>query len=154
MTPPIAPHEKHYLVVVADEARATVYARDSYSGPLRKLQSFANAAARMKTEELISDRGGRSFDSLGQGRHTMTSERSDPHDHLATTFAREVTDFVAHDSHRGTCRGFALIAPPRFLGLLRKEAAQRLKDEPYATIDKDVVGEPADVIEKLLARMQ
>lgn len=153
MTPPIAPNEKHYLVVVADESRATVYARDSYSGPLRKLQSFANEAARMKTEDLISDRGGRSFDSHGQGRHAMVSERSDPHDQFATTFAKELTEFIAKDAHRGTCRGFALIAPPRFLGVLRREAAQQLKEEPYASIDKDVVGEATSVIEKLLAEI-
>jgi hypothetical protein len=67
MTPPISADDKRYLVVVADEYRAIIYARDTLTGPLRKLRTFTNETARMKTGELLSDRGGRSFDSHGQG---------------------------------------------------------------------------------------
>ena len=64
--------EKLYWVVVADESKAIVYGRDSLSGPLRELFSLHNDVARKKMDELISDSGGRSFDSHGKGRHTMT----------------------------------------------------------------------------------
>ena len=154
MTPQIATVEKLYwAVVVADESSAIVYARDSRSGPLRKLFSLDNEIARMKTEQLISDSGGRSFDSHGKGRHTMSSEKADPKKTAAAAFAKLIATRIAKVMHDGTCRGFALVAAPRFLGVLRDAFAIATTVEPYATVDKEVVGQDAEVIEKLLAKL-
>ena len=142
--------ERRYLVVVADEYRAIFYARDTRTGPLRKLRAFTNEAARMKTGDLISDRGGRSFDSHGQGRHTMGGERDSPQQQSARAFAKDIADLIAAESHKGTCRGYAVVAAPRFLGLLRQEFSAAVRDAPYATVDKDVVGQDEAFIEKLL----
>lgn len=150
MAAPVPADDRHYLVVVADEYRAIFYARDTMTGPLRKLRTFTNETARMKTGELLTDRGGRSFDSHGQGRHTMGSDRDAPQQQSARAFAKDITQVIAADRHRGACRGYAVIAAPRFLGPLRQEFASAMKDEPYATVDKDVVGQGEAVIEKLL----
>ena len=150
MVAPIAADDRHFLVVVADEYRAIFYARDTMTGPLRKLSTHTNETARMKTGELLSDRGGRSFDSHGQGRHTMGGERDAPQQQSARAFAKELVQVVANEIHRGVCRGYAVIAAPRFLGLLRLEFATAVKDEPYATVDKDVVGQDEKFIENLL----
>ena len=150
MAAPVPADDKHYLVVVADEYRAVIYARDTLTGPLRKLRTYTNETARMKTGELLSDRGGRSFDSHGQGRHAMGSERDAPQQHLARAFAKSIAEVIAAESHRGACRGYAVVAAPRFLGLLRQEFATQLKNEPYATVDKDVVNQDEAFIEKLL----
>ena len=72
---------KYYLVVVADESRAVLYHRERRRGPMQEAGGFENEAARLKTDDLIADRGGRAFDSHGQGRHTMTAEKSDPKQH-------------------------------------------------------------------------
>ena len=144
--------KKVYIVVVADEYRVIFYTRDRRNGPLKRLQTITNEPARMKTGELLADRGGRSFDSHGQGRHTMTSEKHSPKDQVAKTFAKQIAQIIASETHKGTCRGFALIAAPRFLGVLRREIATLTRAEPYASVDKDVVGQDEAVIEKLLAR--
>jgi len=81
MTSQTSSSEKFFWVVVADESKAIVYAHVTRSGPLREVFSLANEAARMKTEQLISDSGGRSYDSKGKGRHTMTNEKVDPKKH-------------------------------------------------------------------------
>jgi len=151
MTPPIPVEMQHYLVVVADEYQAIVYARDSLSGPLKKLRTFTNESARMKTAEIISDRGGRSFDSHGEGRHTMAIEKDSPKRHLARSFAKTVAESIAADIHKGACRGYALIAAPKFLGVLRQEVGTVLTEEPYVTVNKEVVGQNESVIEQLLA---
>ena len=150
MTPPISADDKRYLVVVADEYRAIIYARETLTGPLRKLRTFTNETARMKTGELLSDRGGRSFDSHGQGRHTMAGEKDAPQQQVARAFAKDIAEKIAAESHRGTCRGYAVIAAPRFLGLLRQEFAGAVKEEPYASVAKDVVAQDESVIEQLL----
>jgi protein required for attachment to host cells len=142
--------DKHYLVVVADEASAILYTRDALYAPLTTWRTLSNEAARMKTGDLISDRGGRSFDSHGEGRHTMAREKASPKQHVATVFARTIAEIVAEDLQSGRCRGYALIAAPRFLGELRRETGILVKEEPYATVDKAVVGSDESVIEKLL----
>ena len=143
--------KRSWTVVVADESTAIVYARDSRSGPLRELFSLDNEAARMKTEQLISDSGGRSFDSKGMGRHTMSKEKADPKKHAASIFAKQIAERIAKKIVDGSCRGYALVAAPRFLGILRDAFSVVTTTEPYATVDKEVVGRDAAVIEKLLA---
>ena len=146
-----AASDRFYWVVVADEAIAIVYAREALSGPLLEQFSLNNETARKKTDQLISDSGGRSFDSFGKGRHTMTSEKADPKKTAAAAFAKQIVGHVAKVMHDGSCRGYALVAAPRFLGLLREAISVANIAEPYATVDKEVVAQDTAVIEKLLA---
>jgi protein required for attachment to host cells len=142
--------DKHYLVVVADEANAVFYAREKIYSPLRKLRSLSNEEARKKVGELLADRGGRSFDSHGEGRHTMAREKSGPKEQVAIAFARQIAEQISAAMQSGECLGFALVAAPRFLGVLRSEISTLVNAEPYASVDKEVVGSDEAVIEKLL----
>lgn len=151
MTPSIDPGNRHFLVVVAEESKAIVYRRATRSGPLQEISTFENEAARLKTGEILADTGGRSFDSHGHGRHTMANEKADPKKQFAKQLARDIAEYITADVHKGTCRGYALVAAPRFLGLLRAELARDTRMEPYTTVDKNVVGQAEAVIEKLLA---
>ena len=142
--------DKYYLVVVADEAIAIFYTREKLYSPLQKLRSLSNNEARAKVGELLADRGGRSFDSHGEGRHTMTREKAGPKEQVATAFARQIAEQISNAMQSGECQGFALVAAPRFLGVLRSEIGTLVNAEPYNTIDKEVVGSDEAVIEKLL----
>jgi protein required for attachment to host cells len=142
--------DKHYLVVVADESAAILYTAKKRRGPLEEWRRFENEAARMKTGDLISDRGGRSFDSHGQGRHTMASEKAGPRQHIATRFAKTVAETIAQEMRGGRCAGYSLVVAPRFLGELRKEIGKLVRTSPLATVDKDVIGMDVAVVEKLL----
>ncbi len=150
MAPPLQASNKYYLVVVADESRADLYKRERLRGPMQLMGTFENEAARQKTDDLLSDRGGRAFDSHGHGRHTMSSERSGPKQHLAEAFARQIAEHIGAEHHKGHLRGYALVAAPRFLGTLRGQLASRVHDEPYRTVDKNVVGQPEVHVAKLL----
>lgn len=142
--------EKTYWVVVADEARAVIYTRNTLHAPLAEYFSLENETARMKTGDLLSDRGGRSFDSLGKGRHTMAKEKSSPKRHAAEAFAAQIAERIGRVMHDGSCRGYALIAAPRFLGLLRDALATACKVDPYKSIAKEVVGQDPAVLQELI----
>lgn len=145
---------KHFLAIVADEAKAVLYTHETKSGPLSRWRTFDNDTARTKNADLASDRGGRSFDSHGKGRHSMASGKTSPKEHAATVFAKRVAGEVAADVNTGQCRGFALIAAPRFLGELREALATCTKSEPYASINKDVVDKDPAAIAELLANIR
>lgn len=142
--------EKQFWVVVADEAQAIFYTQDTTHSPLKEMAVYENEAARKKIAELISDHGGRSFDSRGKGRHTMARENPDPKKQAAIVFAKNISERIVKARHDGSCRDFALIAAPRFLGLLRDALSTTAKVTPYLAIDKDIVGKDTSFIEKLL----
>jgi protein required for attachment to host cells len=142
--------EKTYWVVVADESRAIFYTRDTRRAPLLEFLALDNEVGRKKAGEILADRGGRSFDSVGAGRHTVAVEKADPKKHAATAFARQIAERIGKVTHDGSCRGYALIAAPRFLGMLRDAVSRRCQFEPFKTIDKDVVGQDSAVLQKLV----
>ena len=80
----------------------------------------------------------------------MSAEKSGPKQHLAEAFAREVAEYIGTEHHKGHLRGYALVAAPRFLGTLRSQLASRVHEEPYRTVDKNVVGQPEANVAKLL----
>lgn len=145
---------KAWWVVVADESSAILYSRASRRGDLVKVEVLENEAGRKKVGDLISDRGGRSFDSTGRGRHTMAREKVGPKTHAAERFAKKVAARIADIHLRGKCRGYVLVAPPRFLGMLREAAGAECKLEPCGTIDKELVGLPVDELRRYVDKVQ
>lgn len=138
-------------VIVADESSATIYSRQSKKAPLEELFKLENEAGRKKPGDLTSDRGGRSFDRFGDGRHTMTKEEAGPKKRAAAAFAKKIALRINKAVREGSCDQFALIAAPRFLGVLRRALAKNGKKAPGLSIDKEMVGHDAAAIEKLLA---
>lgn len=141
---------KDFWVVVADESLAIVYARDRKTGPMRELARLDNEDGRKRLGELVSDRGGRAFDSFGQGRHAMAKEKSGPKQHAAEMFAKDIAERIGKAVHTGRCRGYALVAAPRFLGLLRDAVETSVKTAPYKTVAKEVVGKDMKFIQNLV----
>lgn len=138
-------------IIVADESAARIFAQEKKFGPLQQVAELGNEHARKKTGDLLSDRGGRSFDSHGQGRHTMSREKANPKTQTAVRFAKEVVNLVDSALQKGNCDDYAVIAAPKFLGLLRDEIATADMTVPFLTIDKGVVKEEISDIEQLLA---
>ena len=139
-----------YWVVVCDEFQATFYSREKKYSPMQALALLQNDVAREKSGDLVSDRGGRAFDSQGQGRHTMGGEKTDPKSQANVVFAKEIAERVSAAQSQQRFDRLIVVAAPRFLGLLRPALASA-GIEPERTIDKEVVGRDAAVIEKLLA---
>jgi len=139
-------------IVVADEYRVDFYERTGRHAPLKTIASLENPSARMKSGDLVSDREGRSFDSHGQGRHSMSKEKSSSKTNAAAHFAKEIVARISKAKHARAIDDFSLIAAPRFLGVLRDTLNVAGNLEPVVTINKDVVGQDAAAIELLLEK--
>jgi len=145
--------DRLFWIVVADEAMAIIYSRErKFSGSIAELRRFENDAARLKAAELDTDKSGRSFDRFGPGRHAMGDDGSDPRTHKAEVFARDIAGCIEKGLQERSCRGYALVAAPRFLGLLRDALERTVKQVPWLTIDKDVVSQDVQFLENLLQR--
>lgn len=145
-----AVNNKLFWVVVADEAEAVVYGRERRTGPMHELFRVENAAARKKAGEINTDKSGRNFDRHGEGRHAMGREKADPRRHAATLFAKKIAERIGKAVHVGKCRGFALVAAPRFLGELRDALSSMPNVEPYREVDKEMVAADPERIAQLV----
>lgn len=144
-------NSKNYCwVVVADESKAIFYTREMRTSPMQQASVLENSVAREKTGDLISDTGGRAFDSGGQGRHTMVKEKSGPKQQAIAAFAKRIAEELYKGKHSGAYREFAIVAAPRFLGVLRSALASAGKLEPHVTVDKEVVAKEPEFIAKLV----
>jgi len=142
---------RSYWVVVADEFQAQLYKRAKKFSDLESISELKNEIAKEKMENLISDRGGRAFDSQGQGRHTYGSEKSDAKSQSYLAFARDIAALVKNQRHNGD--GLVVIAAPRFLGVLRG-ALTKAGLEADITIDKEVTARSQDFVRDLIDQYQ
>ncbi len=126
-------------VVTADSTRADVFEVDRIGGDFRTIASLNHEEGKKKGQDLTSDRPGRAFDSAGMGRHAMSSQVN-PREHEAEVFAREVCEALELGRTRGSYERLIVLAPPDFLGRLRKCISSEANKLVVESIPKSVVG--------------
>ena len=106
-------------VVVADQSRARLFSMEGRWSALQEVDNILHPEGRLHDQDINADRPGRSFDTMGEGRHGM-SKRHSPKETAATRFATEISRRVTSAHHEGAFTQLVLIAPPRFLAQLRE----------------------------------
>jgi protein required for attachment to host cells len=135
--------ETKLWLVVADAGRAAFYQADTPKGPLREIQDFIEPDSRLPERELVSDRPGRTFDSAGPGRHAM-EPHTPPAEVAAERFARLLADKVDSARQQDRFLHLGLVAPPQFLGLLRKALSEETARRVVLELDKDLTRDTAE----------
>ncbi len=138
---------KHW-VLVADKSKARIFTVADPHGPLEDETMLEHPEARQREQTLTSDRPGRSFDSKGEGRHSMgTSVEPDKQETIR--FAKQVAEHVEAAHNKGQCDRLMIVAGPPLLGLLREhlKGASGLK---IAEIEKNLGQYDATEIRKHL----
>jgi len=136
------PHSKFWLIV-ADAGRAALYAAESPTGPLTELRDVIGPKNRLLDQDLVTDRPGRAFDSGGQGRHAL--EPSTPPGEVETErFAQWIAKTLDQARTERRFEMLGLVAPPAFLGLLRKGLSDETARQVVLEIDKDLTRDDAE----------
>ena len=136
-------------VVTADSAKAELFEVDRIGGEFKPVASLTHEAGKKKNQELITDRPGRAFDSAGLGRHAMSSQ-VDPREHEAELFARELGETLESGRTRGSYGRLIGLAPPDFLGKLRKTITPAANKLVAESIPKNVVGlDPGEIRKRI-----
>jgi protein required for attachment to host cells len=132
-------------VVAADSAQADIYRVGKIGGSFEPVKSLSNAEGQLKGKDLITDKPGRAFDSMGAGRHAMKPSVG-PKEHAADLFARDVCQFIETARTRGQYDRLIVLAPPDFLGRLRKSISPAANQLVVESVAKNLVGQDADAI--------
>lgn len=122
-------------VLVAHDAGARSFENRGPGKGLIALGEVAFEDGRRHSGEFDSDRAGRS--SGGQSRHAY-EPHEDPRQHAVAHFARELAQDLARDYHLGAFQQLVLVAPPRFLGVLRDALGPKLTRALIGSVPKDL----------------
>jgi len=128
-------------IVLADSARADIYASDA--GLLRGpdlIEAMHHPASRVPSHELGSDDRGRTRAAPGMGASTRSGVdfTYDKHDREAELFSHELAQRLDAAGLRGDYEHLILVAPPHFLGLLRKDIDSGTSQRVSASLDRSL----------------
>jgi protein required for attachment to host cells len=124
-------------VLVADSASARVLEAASPTALLHEVLQAGHPDSRDRGRDILSDRPGRGHGPVGSGRHGMEPP-TDPLEVEAERFAAELAALLRSHRLDGTYQRLYLVAPPHFLGLLRKALDDDTRNLVIADIDKDL----------------
>jgi protein required for attachment to host cells len=131
-------------VLVCDAARATLFDVREDETPWHLVERFEHEASRSKASELVGDQSGRSSPQGGSVHHNALAPASSPKDVEEGHFAHELATMLDQALRSKRFRRWVLVAPPRFLGMVRRELSPELAKHLMATVDKDLSRLPSN----------
>lgn len=124
-------------ILVADAASARVFEAATASATLHEVLQAGHPDSRDRGRDILSDRPGRGHGPAGSGRHGM-EPTTDPLEVEAERFAAELAALLRTHRIGGAYQRLYLVAPPHFLGLLRKALDDDTRGLVVADLNKDL----------------
>lgn len=129
-------------ILVADGARARLFELAAKSAQLTELDCFVNPQGRMHDHDLTTDRRPLVDEGATTVRHAMEPHTS-LRDKTAERFARLLGEALERGRTEGRYEHVVLVAPPRFLGVLRDGLGEGVSGHVAAEIHRDLTALPA-----------
>jgi protein required for attachment to host cells len=133
-------------IVVCNAARARIYASHSPPAEWTLIESFDSPEGHETDSELVRDRAGQSSSQGASVHHNALAAKTPPKQVAAERFVRKVVDALDGGLQSNRFGHLVLVAPPRTLGMLRKELSVELTKHVMATVDKDFEHEDAHTL--------
>ena len=138
-----------FRILVADQAEALFYDLPSLDAVPHEVLRISDPAAHLHDRDLVSDRPGRSYESVGGARHAIERE-ADPRQREAERFARRIARRLDEARRKGEYDELIVVAGPPFLGLMRKEMSRPTRERVVHEIRKDLVHSPVESLRRHL----
>lgn len=123
-------------ILVANRTQARIFRYLGLRSGLELVDKIRHPENRLPSREFISDRPGRSFDTMGAGRHALSTE-VEAHDQRALEFARELAEKLRAAHGRNEFSRLMLVAEARFLGMIKGALPDQTLKSVVATLDRD-----------------
>ncbi|MDR5899261.1 host attachment protein [Halomonas vilamensis] len=124
-------------IVVADAARARIFTRDALT--LEEHGSLVHAEGRLHEGDLITDRrGGDVHETMSTTSRSSAGEEGTASQHENELFAKEVAQRLYSARTENQISKLVLVAPPKFLGLLREKLDGPTQKLIIHTLPKDL----------------
>ena len=137
-------------ILVADACEARLFETFDAGRTLHLLNRFAHADSRAMEAELTTDRPGSTHSGAHRGISTM-----EPHtaykEAQAIEFAALLAEHLNLASREALFKALVLVAPPHFLGLIRKAINPATARLVTASMAKDLINLSDEIIREHLA---
>lgn len=145
-------NSKQIWVLIADAGRARLFKAQTRTGPLIEQKDWIDEEARARILNFTSDKQGRSYDSVGLGRHSMEPS-VDPKKEEEIRFGKFICDQLYAFFHDQEPDRIYIVAPPSMLGLLRENLHKEIRDHIVQEVSKDLSKMDCDTILKHLPEL-
>jgi protein required for attachment to host cells len=124
-------------IIAADSSRARILQVTDRTKQLAEIEDLLNPEGRVHDRDLLAD-GHARFNGHGGGGPASDPEETSASEHATELFAKRVGDYLdkARTAHRYD--RLHLIAPPKFLGRLRKELGKEVQKLVSDELPKDL----------------
>jgi protein required for attachment to host cells len=129
---------RHLWVTVCDAAKARLFELRSGDPSWHVVELVLHAESRTKSSDLVGDRSGSRSSEGASVHHNALAPGSSPKDNEKEHFAHSLATTLDQAMRAGRFGKWILVAPPHFLGLMRKELTGELEKHLVATVDKDL----------------
>lgn len=136
-------------ILIADGAQARVLENTGPGKGLKQVDGLDFGQETVQAQDLVTDRPGRSFSSVGPGRSAM-EPRTDPVEHREAEFVKSLAGMLDAENGKGAYNRLVIAAAPIALGDIRKALSPGVKKTILAEIDKDLTNLPTAQLNKHL----
>ncbi|MGR9099595.1 MAG: host attachment protein [Gammaproteobacteria bacterium] len=136
-------------ILVADSCRARIFTADTPSSALREIEDFAHAEGRLHEQSMTSDLSGRDPGLGGTGGHPY-DDKTGPKKQEAVTFAKRIARHLDEAHNERKFDQLLVISEPSFLGKLRNEFSDQVRNVICFELDKNITQHNAGEIRRQL----
>ena len=126
-------------ILVAHDAGARLFENEGPGKGIELIEELDHPEGRERDRDFDSDRPGRSFrKNSADPRRAAMSRSETPHERVVSDFARTLAQKLQHGRTSNRYDRLVLVAPPRFLGLLRSSLDGPTARLVVGSLDKDL----------------
>jgi protein required for attachment to host cells len=140
------PHDA--LVLVADGRKMLFFRNHGDENQIDLRTEAHDARQDRKDRDYHTDAPGTQGQRWGDGRPAM--EETDFHQQEEDRWIKDAAEELKKRALRGDFEALAIVAPPKALGVLRKELHKQVEKRIVCTVNKEMSGRPIPDIEALL----
>ncbi|SER50322.1 Protein required for attachment to host cells [Vreelandella subterranea] len=123
-------------IVVADAARARIFTREALT--LTEQESLVHAEGRLHEGDLVTDRPGADVHESNSTSARSSGEEGAASKHENELFAKQVASHLYNARVDNSLEKLIVVAPPKFLGLLRDKLDGPTQKLVIHTLSKDL----------------
>lgn len=123
-------------ILVAESSHGILFTKDAQSSELKKLEQFEHPEGKLRSKDLGTDQPGRLKSGVAAGKHGLSEEVS-PHESEQRKFIHFLVDYLDQHFEQRDFHELMIVAPPKFLGELRKALPPKLTSAVVQELTKN-----------------
>jgi protein required for attachment to host cells len=137
-------------ILVCDSAKARFFEIRESDPTWHNLSEASHDESRSKAQDLVGDKSGARSSEGASAHHNALAPSSSPKDVEKARFAHELGKTLDQAMRSARFGHWVLVAPPHFVGLIKKELTPELEKHLMVTVDKDLTGLTARELQERL----